>query len=64
MSQAIVIEVQDEAAGIVVGSSGHYRFFSSQPAFDNFDGRTFRSVEQARRAIMQRDAARPHRKAA
>ncbi|HEV7258572.1 MAG TPA: hypothetical protein VGN82_12400 [Bosea sp. (in: a-proteobacteria)] len=56
MSKAIVIEVQGGAAGIVVGSNGRFRFFSSQPAFDGLDGKTFRSVEQANRAVADRRA--------
>ena len=64
LSKAIIIEVGGDTAGIVVGSPGNFRFFSSQPAFDAFDGRTFRSVEQAHRAVAGRVAARPHRQAA
>jgi hypothetical protein len=64
MSKAIVIEVQGDAAGIVVGSTGNFRFFSSQPAFDALDGKTFRSVEQANRAVADRRAVQSLRKAA
>jgi hypothetical protein len=64
MSKAIIIEVHGEAAGIVVGSTGNFRFFSSQRAFDAFDGRIFRSVEQANRAIASHATTQPSRKAA
>lgn len=64
MAKAIIIEVQGEAAGIVVGSTGNFRFFSSRPAFDVFDGKVFRSVEQANRAIAGRAATPAVRKAA
>jgi hypothetical protein len=64
MSKAIVIEVQGDAAGIVVGSPGDFRFFSSQPAFDALDGKNFRSVAQANRAVADRRAGQSLRKAA
>ena len=61
LSKAIIIEVGGDTAGIVVGSPGNFRFFSSQPAFDAFDGKTFRSVEQANRAVAARcDGHRLH----
>lgn len=64
MSKAIVIEVQGDAAGIVVGWTGNFRFFSSQRAFDALDGKTFRSVEQANRAVADHRAGQSLRKAA
>lgn len=64
MSKAIVIEVRGDAAGIIVGSTGNFRFFSSRPAFDALDGKTFRSVEQANRAVAARRARQSARKAA
>jgi len=64
MSKAIVIEIQGDAAGIIVGSNGNFRFFSSQPAFGSLDGKTFRSVEQANRAVAGHRTAQRLRKAA
>jgi hypothetical protein len=64
MSKAIVIEIQGDAAGIVVGSTGNFRFFSSQPAFDALDRKTFRSVEQANRAVATRRTGQSLPKAA
>jgi hypothetical protein len=64
MSQAIIIEVSGATAGIVVGATGNFRFFSSEQAFDALDGRTFRSVEQANRAAAAHRLAQAGRKAA
>lgn len=54
MSDALVIEVADVTAGIIVGRRGDYRFFSSHPAFDGLDGRSFRDVDSANRAARER----------
>ncbi|CAN7472278.1 hypothetical protein LJR009_004064 [Bosea sp. LjRoot9] len=62
MSQAIIIEISGTTAGIVVGSPGNFRFFSSEPAFDRLDGRTFHSAEQARRTAAVHRTAQDHRK--
>ncbi len=64
MSQAIIIEISGTTAGIVVGSPGNFRFFSSEPAFDRLDGRSFHSAEQARRTAAAHRTAKDDRKAA
>jgi hypothetical protein len=50
MSSALIITVGDITAGLLVGWAGNFRFFSSAPAFDVLDGRSFGSAEQASRA--------------
>jgi hypothetical protein len=50
MSNALIITVGDITAGLLVGWAGNFRFFSSAPAFDVLDGRSFGSAEQASRA--------------
>lgn len=57
MSEARVIEIDDVTAGIIVGRRGDYRFFSSHPAFDKLDGKSYRSAESATRAAQERQAA-------
>ena len=50
-SQAYVIEVSDRTAGIVVGDSRGFCFFSSDRAFDGLDGGYFGSARAAERAV-------------
>lgn len=57
MSEALVIEIDDVTAGIIVGRRGDYRFFSSHPAFDRLDGKSYRNAESATRAAQERQAA-------
>lgn len=64
MSNALVIEVADTTAGIVVSSERGFRLYSSLPAFDELDGRIFRSPAEATRAANAHRKARPGRKAA
>lgn len=64
MSKAIVIEIEGDAAGIIVGTTGDFRFFSATRAFDALDGRVFRSFEQANRAVAARRSEQTLRKAA
>lgn len=64
MRDALVIEVANTTAGIVVGSEHGFRFYSSEPAFDALDGRVFDSPADATRAARTLRKARPGRKAA
>jgi hypothetical protein len=51
MSNAYVIEVFDQTAGIVVAEQRGFRFFSSTPAFDVLEGSHFGSARAAGRAV-------------
>ncbi|MBX9651808.1 MAG: hypothetical protein K2X57_32625 [Xanthobacteraceae bacterium] len=50
MSKAYIIEVHNRTAGIVAGDEHGFRFFSSERAFDQLEGREFRSAREAERA--------------
>lgn len=64
MPNTLVIEVAGTTAGIVVGSERGFRFVSATPAFDQLEGRLFRSPAEATRAALAHSKARPSRKAA
>jgi hypothetical protein len=51
MSNAYVIEVGSQTAGIVTKDERSYRFFSSDRIFDSLEGREFRSARDAERAV-------------
>jgi len=60
MSDAYVIEVQDQAAGIVARERIGFRFYAAQPAFNALEGRIFdnpRKAEQAAQQIMRQRRA-------
>ncbi|MES5481263.1 hypothetical protein QMZ05_00770 [Bradyrhizobium sp. INPA03-11B] len=59
MSQAYIIEVSDRTAGIVVGDSSGFCFFSSDRAFDGLDGGHFGSARAAERAVRAHLQRRP-----
>lgn len=63
MSEAFIIEVNDEAAGIVVREAGEkgYRFHASNPLYVGLDGKYFSEPKDAERAVLART---PRRKAA
>ena len=50
MSNAYIIEIDDQAAGIVTKDGRGYRFFSSERIFDSLEGHQFRSARDAERA--------------
>ena len=50
MANAYIIEIDDEAAGIVTKDGRGYRFFSSERIFDGLEGHEFRSARDAERA--------------
>ncbi len=60
MSQAYIIEVQSETAGIVVRHGQQFQFFSSNRRFDALEGRQFASARAAEAAA--RDHAKQDRK--
>lgn len=52
MSAAVVIEVYGRQAGLIVrDKTGRFRFFSAITEAYPLEGQTFRSVEQASRAV-------------
>ncbi|MET0969648.1 MAG: hypothetical protein ABWY18_10640 [Tardiphaga sp.] len=68
MSNAFVIEVFNQTAGIVVAEDRGFRFFSSKRAFDPLEGGHFGSARAAERAakalVEQGNGARRARPAA
>jgi len=60
MSQAYIIEVQSETAGIVVRNGQQFQFFSSNRRFDALEGRQFGSARAAEAAA--RDHAKQDRR--
>jgi hypothetical protein len=52
MSNAYMIETNDEAAGIVVREGQRFCFLSSSPRFCNLDGQYYRSPKEAERAAL------------
>lgn len=53
MSQAYAIDVHHQTAGVAVGVPGDFKFFSSGPAFDALEGRTYPSLAQVNRAASE-----------
>ena len=47
MSDRFVIEIHEEAAGIVIRDRGGFRFFSADPDYSAIDGHLFRDVRAA-----------------
>ena len=58
MSDNYIIEVDSEAAGIVVRDGCGFRFFAATRAFNPLEGRFFRSAREAEQAA-QRQMAMP-----
>ena len=52
MSNAYMIETNDEVAGIVVREGQRFRFLSSSPRFCSLDGKYYRSPKEAKRAAL------------
>lgn len=61
MSDSYLIEVHDDAAGIVVRDNGQFRFFASHRRFFGLDGRAFSSPRDAERAAIRHIARKAHR---
>ena len=50
MSDVFIIEVDSQAAGIVVRNPGGYRFFAASHRFNQMEGQLFRNAREAERA--------------
>jgi len=64
MSDAYIIEVADETAGIVVrqDSEKSYRFHASLPRYFPLDGKLFQAPRDAERAALAQFGQRPKQK--
>jgi hypothetical protein len=65
MSDAFVIEVADETAGIVVRQGGEktFRFHASLPRYFPLDGKIFSAPRDAERAALAQFGRSPKQKA-
>lgn len=61
MANAFVIEVGEEAVGLVVREGRRYRFISSSRWAGSLDRKSFRTPKDAERAALGVLMARPHR---
>jgi hypothetical protein len=53
MSDAYIVEVGSQAAGIVVRTAGGYRFFAATHRFNPLEGQLFRNPRQAECAAIR-----------
>jgi hypothetical protein len=53
MSDAYIIEVSSQAAGIVVRDRGGFRFFAASHRFNALEGLLFRNAREAERAAIR-----------
>jgi hypothetical protein len=53
MSDRYIIEVNSQAAGIVLWTPDGYRFFAANPRFSPLEGRLFRNAREAERAAVR-----------
>jgi hypothetical protein len=53
MSDVFIIEVDSQAAGIVVRNPGGYRFFAASHRFNQMEGQLFRNAREAERAAIR-----------
>jgi hypothetical protein len=53
MSDRYIIEVNSQAAGIVVRTPDGYRFFAANPRFSPLESRLFRNAREAERAAVR-----------
>jgi hypothetical protein len=51
MSAAFVIEAAETSAGIVIRERSGFRFFAASPHFGRFEGRLFKTIRDAERAV-------------
>ncbi|MBA4467251.1 hypothetical protein FHK98_18620, partial [Cylindrospermopsis raciborskii CS-506_A] len=51
MSNAIIIEIAGEPAGIVTADANGFAFFAAAKPFYALDNQTFRSIRQAEKAL-------------
>jgi hypothetical protein len=52
MSDTYIIEVNSQAAGIVVRNHDGYRFFAATHRFNRMEGQLFRNAREAERAAI------------
>jgi hypothetical protein len=53
MSDVFIIEVDSQAAGIVVRNPGGYCFFAASHRFNQMEGQLFRNAREAERAAIR-----------
>jgi hypothetical protein len=53
MSDTYIIEVNSQAAGIVVRNADGFRFFAATHRFNALEGQTFRNAREAERAAIR-----------
>lgn len=53
MSDTYIIEVSNQAAGIVIRDRGGYRFFAASHRFNALEGQLFRNARDAERAALR-----------
>jgi len=53
MSENFIIEVNSQAAGIVVRNPGGYVFFAATHRFNSMEGQLFRNAREAERAALR-----------
>jgi hypothetical protein len=53
MSDNFIIEINSQAAGIVVRNADGYRFFAASHRFNALEGQLFRSANEAERAAFR-----------
>ncbi|WP_293860278.1 hypothetical protein [uncultured Alsobacter sp.] len=58
MSNAIIIEIAGEPAGIVTADANGFAFFAASKPFYPLDNHTFRSLRQAEKALSRLVARR------
>lgn len=56
MSDSYLIEVHDDAAGIVVRDNGKFLFFASHSRFFGLDGKAFSTPRDAEKAAIRHAA--------
>jgi hypothetical protein len=64
MSDATIIEIRGEAAGIVARTGRGFAFYAAQAPFHRLERRLFRSVREAERAARELIARRSRAAAA
>jgi hypothetical protein len=53
MSDRYIIEVNSQAAGVVVRNAEGFRFFAASHAFDRMEGKLYRNAGEAERAAQR-----------
>lgn len=63
MSNAIIIEIAGEPAGIVTADGNGFAFFAAAKPYYALDSQSFRSIRQAEKALLRLLPARRRRSA-